>query len=119
MKVVRFLRAYRMYQPGETAGFDDTLADDLIARGTAADPDRPRREDTATPDFVVDPASYVKASENNLSQPTTADPGQGSQPVVLGSEAQVTTAELPPEAAAPEAGSTSDASSQKTGKKKG
>jgi hypothetical protein len=37
MKVVRLIRGYRMYQPGETAGFDDALADQLIKSGTAVD----------------------------------------------------------------------------------
>lgn len=38
MKVVRLIKAYRMYQPGETAGFDDALAEELIKTGFAVDP---------------------------------------------------------------------------------
>ena len=37
MKAVRFLKAHRMYQPGEEAGFEDTVADALIASGHAVD----------------------------------------------------------------------------------
>lgn len=39
MKVVRLIKAYRMYQPGETAGFDNALADSLIKQGLAVDPE--------------------------------------------------------------------------------
>ena len=39
MKVVKFLRSHLMYQPGETAGFDDATAKVLIASGVAVDPD--------------------------------------------------------------------------------
>lgn len=39
MKVVRLTKAYRMYQPGETAGFDDAQAESLIAQGLAVDPE--------------------------------------------------------------------------------
>ena len=38
MKIVRLIKAYQMYQAGETAGFNDALADKLIASGTAVDP---------------------------------------------------------------------------------
>lgn len=38
MKVVRLIKAYQMYQAGETAGFSDALAQKLIASGTAVDP---------------------------------------------------------------------------------
>lgn len=39
MKVVRFVKTYRMYQPGERAGFAKAEADALIAQGLAVDPD--------------------------------------------------------------------------------
>lgn len=39
MKVVRFLKTYRMYQPGERAGFAEAEAKALIAQGFAVDPD--------------------------------------------------------------------------------
>lgn len=35
---VRFVRGYMMYQPGETAGFADDVAQGLIDGGTAVDP---------------------------------------------------------------------------------
>jgi membrane protein involved in colicin uptake len=38
MKIVRLIKAHQMYQAGETAGFNDGLADKLIASGTAVDP---------------------------------------------------------------------------------
>ncbi|MFU1606589.1 hypothetical protein ACM25O_09010 [Sulfitobacter pontiacus] len=38
MKIVRLIKAYQMYQAGETAGFNDALAEKLIASGTAVDP---------------------------------------------------------------------------------
>lgn len=38
MKIVRLIKAHQMYQAGETAGFNDALADKLIASGTAVDP---------------------------------------------------------------------------------
>jgi len=38
MKVVRLIKAYLMYQSGETAGFNDALAGKLIASNTAVDP---------------------------------------------------------------------------------
>ena len=38
MKIVRLIKAYQMYQAGETAGFNDGLADKLIASGSAVDP---------------------------------------------------------------------------------
>lgn len=38
MRVVRFVRGYLMYQPGETAGFADDVAQSLIDRGAAVDP---------------------------------------------------------------------------------
>ena len=37
MKIVRLIKAYQMYQAGETAGFNDALAEKLIASGTAVD----------------------------------------------------------------------------------
>ncbi|MFS4583749.1 hypothetical protein [Phaeobacter sp. C3_T13_0] len=37
MKTVRFLRSHQMYQPGETAGFDDEIANAFIAAGVAVD----------------------------------------------------------------------------------
>ena len=43
MKVVRLIKAYQMYQAGETAGFNDALAEKLIASGTAVDPDEYER----------------------------------------------------------------------------
>lgn len=39
MRVVRFLKTYRMYQPGERAGFAKAEAAALIAQGFAVDPD--------------------------------------------------------------------------------
>lgn len=33
--VIRFRKAYMMYQPGETAGFDDALAKRLVTSGHA------------------------------------------------------------------------------------
>lgn len=39
MTPVRFVRSYRMYQPGEVAGFDDALAAQLIKGGFAVDPE--------------------------------------------------------------------------------
>ncbi|MGK7663371.1 MULTISPECIES: hypothetical protein [unclassified Marinovum] len=45
MKVVRFLKTYRMYQPGERAGFAKAEADALIAQGFAVDPDAVPIED--------------------------------------------------------------------------
>lgn len=59
MKVVRFLRVYRMYQPGETAGFGDAEALDLIKRGIAVDPDA----------VVVDPEPVT---EESVGDPRTA-----------------------------------------------
>jgi hypothetical protein len=38
MKRVRFLKAHRMYQPGEEAGFEIGVANGLIASGHAIDP---------------------------------------------------------------------------------
>lgn len=38
MKVVRFVRGHLMYQPGETAGFADDVAQGLIKCGAAVDP---------------------------------------------------------------------------------
>lgn len=38
MIVVRFVRTHRMYQPGESAGFDDAEAQRLIESGVAVDP---------------------------------------------------------------------------------
>tara|TARA_R100001369_G_scaffold87217_1_gene122428 strand:- start:571 stop:774 length:204 start_codon:yes stop_codon:yes gene_type:complete len=38
MRVVRLIKAYQMYQAGETAGFNDPLAEKLIKSGTAVDP---------------------------------------------------------------------------------
>lgn len=38
MKIVRLIKAYQMYQAGETAGFNDALAEKLITSGTAVDP---------------------------------------------------------------------------------
>lgn len=35
--LVRFLRQWRMYQPGEIASFDDVVTRDLIALGIAAE----------------------------------------------------------------------------------
>lgn len=35
MTVVRFLKVWRMYQPGETAGFDADVAAALIGQGFA------------------------------------------------------------------------------------
>jgi hypothetical protein len=37
MRVVRLIRAYQMYQAGETAGFKDDLAGRLIAEEIAVD----------------------------------------------------------------------------------
>ena len=37
MKVIRFMTGYRMYQPGETAGFADAEAGALISAGIAID----------------------------------------------------------------------------------
>jgi hypothetical protein len=54
MKVVQFLRSHLMYQPGETAGFDDATAKVLIASGVAVDPDAKRADPQAeTPDAVA------------------------------------------------------------------
>ena len=51
MKVVKFLRSHRMYQPGETAGFDDATAKVLISSGVAVDPNAKRAEPVSeTPD---------------------------------------------------------------------
>lgn len=38
MRVVRFVKTYRMYQPGERAGFAEAEAEALIAQGFAVDP---------------------------------------------------------------------------------
>ena len=38
MKTVTFLRLHRIWNQGETAGFEDTEADRLIAKGIAFDP---------------------------------------------------------------------------------
>lgn len=39
MKVVRFVKTYRMYQSGERAGFPEAEADALIRQGFAVDPE--------------------------------------------------------------------------------
>ncbi len=53
MKAVKFNRAHLMYQPGETAGFEDGVADDLIAQGIARDPAQTVETEEATPDVVA------------------------------------------------------------------
>ena len=74
MKAVKFIRAHLMYQPGETAGFEDSVADGLIARGIARDPAKPIETEEATPDVVIqsDPASGQSDGGG--------DPGDGSGP---------------------------------------
>jgi hypothetical protein len=55
MKSVEFLKSYRMYQPGEIAGFDDVLADKLIEGGFAVLPGTKGALKTATADVLVNP----------------------------------------------------------------
>lgn len=43
MRLVRFVRPYRLWNRGETAGFEDAEADRLIAQGIAVDPDQAAR----------------------------------------------------------------------------
>lgn len=43
MRIVRFVKTYRMYQPGERAGFAEAEAKALIAQGFAVDPDAAAR----------------------------------------------------------------------------
>ncbi len=61
MKVVRLIKAYRMYQPGEKAGFDDALADSLIAQGLAVDPEAVKAKAEADAKAVADKAAADKA----------------------------------------------------------
>ncbi|ABF64353.1 hypothetical protein TM1040_1620 [Ruegeria sp. TM1040] len=75
MKSVEFLKSYRMYQPGEIAGFDDALADKLIAGGVAVLPGAKRALKTETADelgrpvdrddAVVDVASGTEAGNGS------------------------------------------------------
>lgn len=44
---VRFLKVWRMYQPGETAGFDEGLATQIVAGGFAVLADEPKPETKA------------------------------------------------------------------------
>ncbi|VCU58269.1 hypothetical protein EPIB1_1167 [Tritonibacter mobilis] len=55
MKSVEFLKSYRMYQPGEIAGFDDVLADKLIEGGFAVLPGTKGALKMATADVLVNP----------------------------------------------------------------
>lgn len=59
MRAVKFLRSYRMYQPGETAGFDDALAATLIKSGVAVDPSQSVSVKAATADKLVHPEQLV------------------------------------------------------------
>jgi len=60
MRAVKFIRAHLMYQPGEIAGFEDGVADGLIAGGIARDPAQTVETEEATPD-VVAPAGGASA----------------------------------------------------------
>jgi hypothetical protein len=38
MRVLRVIRRHGLWNPGEIAGFDDAMAENLIAKGFAVDP---------------------------------------------------------------------------------
>ena len=63
MKIVRLIKAYQMYQAGETAGFNDALAAKLIASGTAVDPvaDAKAQKAKADADAKAKADAYAKA----------------------------------------------------------
>lgn len=66
MKSVKFLRSHKMYQPGETAGFDDKVAEGLISSGVAVDPAKKREAAEETADVLVNPGSFQADAEVEL-----------------------------------------------------
>lgn len=88
MKVVKFIKPHLMYQKGETAGFDETLAKALIDAGKAVDPAAPlpvapvpepladsEPENAAEPDAEPEPDS---SDDTGASDPG-APPAQGKR----------------------------------------
>jgi hypothetical protein len=63
MKCVRFIRAHLMYQPGETAGFDDAVADALIAQGRAIDLAAVEAADAAAAEAAAEAAAKDAADK--------------------------------------------------------
>lgn len=66
MRAVKFLRPHQMYQPGETAGFDDGVAASLINSGIAFDPRKPAAGMQATEDLLVNPEAQTGEAEVEL-----------------------------------------------------
>ena len=63
---VRFLKVWRMYQPGETAGFDPAMADQIVAGGFAVavgDEEVPVAKPKAKADAAAKAAADAKAKE--------------------------------------------------------
>ena len=86
MRAVTFLRAWRVYQPGETAGFDDAMAAQIIEGGFAVphDPDaaaprRRARSAAAQPAPVEAHEAEPPVAEVPAAVAPTADEGQGQE----------------------------------------
>ena len=91
MRRVTFTRGYRMYQPGETAGFSDSEAGKLIpAYGYDADgptPEEVKKAEAAAAAKAAEEAEKAKAAEEaekakaaeKARGPTTGAPGAGKE----------------------------------------
>jgi len=83
--IVTFEKNWRGYAAGETAGFDSSVAEGLIAGGYAAEPGKktavakPAASSEPTPKEKVPAASKVKPSVKPAAKP---DPATGAAPVV-------------------------------------
>ena len=122
MKRVKFLRSHKMYQPGEKAGFDDKIADALIAAGFAVDPEKKGKTAAATADVLVNPGDLSQDGEVELQTrvQTSIEPASGGLKIPnpenapAASEASKETAAKPAEqqasaAAKPKAAAKTDA----------
>lgn len=70
MKVVRFLMGHLMYQPGETAGFAEDVAQTLIASGIAQDSAAQADADAAAPAQAdADVAAQAQADADAAAAP--------------------------------------------------
>ena len=72
MTPIRFVNAWGVYAPGETAGFDDALAGSLVSAGVAVPIGAADDDGGGAPEVVIEPVEPEGVAEAAATEPAVA-----------------------------------------------